>query len=98
MSDSEYGQPSGSVNWTADEWFAKYHAESLTDEFRTWWIGYYGIPGDYEDNYGEQHEYWTRCAFALRGWLAARTPNAPRQPEPASGDRLDADVRQEIAP
>ena len=56
------------VNWTADQWFEKHHAGSLTDEFKAWWIGYYGRPEDYEDN----HEYWTRCAFSFQGWLAHR--------------------------
>jgi hypothetical protein len=71
--------PYGAVLWTEDEWFARYCAASLTDEFKTWWLGYYGRPGDYEDNAGEQHEYWVRCAFALQGWKAARTQSVERQ-------------------
>lgn len=65
----------GSVNWQKDEWFAEYHADTLTDEFKAWWIENYYGPDKYGQSDDEQHEYWTRCAFALMGWNAARNPN-----------------------
>ena len=68
--------PAGSVNWSADRWFTESAAADLTDEFKAWWIEYYGCPHEYDGDEDEQHEYWKRCAFALRGWLAARTHNA----------------------
>lgn len=64
--------PDVSVNWTEDKWFSKYHAKNVTDEFKAWWVGYYGVPGDYGDSEGATHEYWKRCAFAWMGWEAAR--------------------------
>jgi hypothetical protein len=67
--------PDCSVNWSADTWFAIYHTACLTEEFKAWWLGCYGCPDYYDGAEDEQHEYWIRCAFALRGWLAARTPN-----------------------
>ena len=67
--------PACSVNWSVDTWFAKYHTADLTDDFKAWWISYYGCPDVYDGTEDEQREYWTRCAFAMRGWLAARTPN-----------------------
>jgi hypothetical protein len=67
------------INWTADEWFAKHHADKLTDEFKSWWVGYYGAPSEYYQARPEQDEYWTRCAFALTGWIAARKPNISAQ-------------------
>ena len=69
--------PVDSVNWYADSWFAKFHAAGLNNEFKTWWVSFYGCPEDYQDNEDEQHEYWVRCAFALGGWLAARQPEQP---------------------
>lgn len=58
------------VNWTSDSWFAKHHAKELTEDFKVWWLGFYGPPKAYEDTHDTQHEYWTRCAFALKGWVA----------------------------
>ena len=55
------------MNWEIDEWFAKHHAHNLDDEFKAFWIFFYGEPSDDED---EQHEYWVRCAFTLTGWKA----------------------------
>ena len=63
------------VDWTKDSWFAKYWAQNLTDDFKVWWIGYYGPPSDYEDSYSEQSEYWGRCSFSLAGWQAAKMSN-----------------------
>lgn len=57
-----------SIDWAADEWFAKYHAEALTDEFKEWWIKHYGVPREYS-GMGEQDEYWIRCAYAWIGWF-----------------------------
>jgi len=34
--------------------------------FESWWLGYYGPPGDYVDG----DEYWTRKAFAYQGFAA----------------------------
>ena len=62
---------SDEVNWMADDWFARCHAYNLTDEFRAWWIAEYGPPSSYPQEDDEQHEYWTRCAFAWIGWQAA---------------------------
>jgi hypothetical protein len=56
------------INWLENPWFAKYQIPALTDEFKEWWTEFYGSPADYDD----QDEYWTRCAFALMGWLSAR--------------------------
>ena len=60
-----------STDWLADRWFTKYHAAELTSEFKAWWVGYYGIPCDYNIGEDDQSEYWVRCAFALQGWGAA---------------------------
>lgn len=51
-----------------DDWFNKYHVKDVTQEFIDWWIGYYGVPGDYERK--GQHEYYIRMAFSLAGWRA----------------------------
>ena len=59
------------VDWNADTWFAKTFSRKLTEEFKTWWVSFYGTPADYLDNSDEQHEYWARCAFAFMGWCAA---------------------------
>jgi hypothetical protein len=59
------------MNWSADPWFVKYHEKALTDDFKKWWIEYYGFPDEYNSSDDEQHEYWVRCAFALHGWLAS---------------------------
>ena len=61
---------SDEIDWEADAWFAGNYHHELSDEFKRWWISYYGKPTDYADNYDEQHEYWMRCAFALSGWVA----------------------------
>jgi len=58
------------MNWSTDPWFAKYHEKDLTEGFKTWWVAYYGFPDAYDSSDDEQHEYWVRCSFALRGWLA----------------------------
>ena len=58
------------MDWNADEWFVKHHADHLDNEFKTWWISFYGEPSSYDDSEDEQHEYWVRCAFALTGWRA----------------------------
>ena len=79
-----------SVNWLSDAWFAKHHAKHLTEDFKAWWLSYYLDPTEYEDNCLEQHEYWVRCAFALQGWLAAKTPN----PGPERG-RADSNQQKE---
>ena len=59
------------MNWNEDDWFAAYHAPKLTEEFKAWWVQFYGVPSGFDNSYLEQHEYWLRCAFALSGWLAA---------------------------
>ena len=61
------------IDWTADRWFAKYHAQYLTDSFKAFWVGFYGPPDDYTKEHGEQEEYWGRCAFCLIGWRGARS-------------------------
>ena len=61
------------MDWNADEWFVKHHADKLDDEFKAWWVDYYGEPSAYVDSGDseeDQHEYWVRCAFALIGWRA----------------------------
>jgi hypothetical protein len=58
------------MDWMADEWFKNHHEHDLTEEFKTWWVSYYGVPSDYDASDSEQHEYWVRCAFALTGWNA----------------------------
>lgn len=60
------------IDWTKDAWFANYHAQNLTQEFKEWWESYYGPPDAYHDSYSEQDEYWKRCGFCLLGWNAAR--------------------------
>jgi len=34
-----------------------------------WWIGYYGVPSDYNDHEDDPGEYYIRMGFALNGWL-----------------------------
>lgn len=58
----------GDINWREDAWFATHHANAVTDDFKRWWLEYYGAPSQYE---GERDEYWVRCAFAWLGWKAA---------------------------
>lgn len=48
-------------------WYDKHWLNRETDDFRRWFLTYYGPPEDYD----EQGEYWTRRGFALIGWLAA---------------------------
>lgn len=60
------------TNWHADSWFAKYYADVLTEEFKVWWVEFYGPPEQYEDAPDEQEEYWVRCAFAWNGWIARK--------------------------
>ena len=60
-----------SVDWLADWWFAKFHAADLTDEFKAWWVAYYGVPHDFNPSLDSQATYWIRCSFALQGWRAA---------------------------
>lgn len=60
-----------SMSWMADVWFSKYYAADLTDDFKVWWLDYYGCPDDYDNSEDEQQEYWRRCAFAWMGWNAA---------------------------
>jgi len=64
------------TDWTADAWFTKYHAQNLTQEFKEWWVDYYGSPSDYDSSCGEQDEYWKRCGFCLVGWCSAKTSNS----------------------
>ena len=64
-----------SVDWSKDPWFAKYRSQNLTDDFKVWWVSYYGPPSDYEDSYNEQSEYWVRCGLCLAGWQAAKMSN-----------------------
>ena len=73
-----YAPADGSVNWTSDDWFAKHHASNVSDEFKAWWIEFYGTPDNYEKEEGEQHEYWIRCAFAWFGWRGHSSPNKER--------------------
>ena len=65
------------MNWQADKWFTKHHADKLDDEFKAWWIFFYGEPS-YGDTEAEQHEYWIRCAFTLTGWRAKYESMLPR--------------------
>jgi hypothetical protein len=59
------------VDWCVDSWFAQHHAASLTDEFKRWWILFYGHPSQYAgDDTESRHNYWVRCAFSLIGWNA----------------------------
>lgn len=60
------------IDWQADPWFAKHHANQLTEEFKVFWLEYYGVPDDYAAIEDEQHEYWVRCAFALVGWRTSQ--------------------------
>lgn len=59
-----------------DDWYEMYHRENETDDFLEWWVNYYGNPSDYEDTEEEQDEYWTRRAFALLGFRAAKSLHA----------------------
>lgn len=60
------------INWHANSWFAKCHADNLTEEFKAWWVEFYGPPEQYEGAPDEQDEYWVRCAFAWNGWNARK--------------------------
>ena len=60
------------VNWHEDYWFDKYYAGTITDEFKTWWLGFYGRPDIYKDKPDEIESYWVRCAFAWNGWNARK--------------------------
>ena len=61
----------GEIDWRADHWFKAYWHDLLTDEFKAWWVGEYGAPDHWNDP-DDRREYWTRCGFALMGWLAGR--------------------------
>lgn len=56
------------VNWHEDPWFAKTHADNLTDDFKETWLREYGTPEDYGDHATDPSVYWTRCAFAWAGY------------------------------
>lgn len=58
-------------DWSSDAWFVKYHADKLSEDFKAWWLDYYGAHTDYLLEGDEHHEYWVRCAFAWNGWCAA---------------------------
>lgn len=62
------------MNWTADEWFARFHAPNLTEAFKAWWVEFYGTPEQYGPDPEEQHEYWVRCSFAWLGWRMKTLP------------------------
>lgn len=70
------------VNWRADAWFTRYHADKLSDEFKEFWISFYDTPSDYSEDIDEQHEYWIRCAFAHMGWSAANDRGFERRKSP----------------
>lgn len=59
------------IDWAADRWFAKHYATTLTDTEKRLWLADYGTPMDYEPSYSEQSEYWSRCAFYVRGMRLA---------------------------
>ena len=59
------------VNWSANAWFAKHYGHKAPEEFKAFWLEYYGPPSDYSEDGGEQDEYWRRCGFCLIGWLGA---------------------------
>lgn len=56
------------IDWHSDPWFAKHHADSITDDFKAWWLDFYGPPTQYVGNPWELKTYWVRCAFAWHGW------------------------------
>ena len=57
------------MNWFEDFWFERHHANDLTDEFKSWWVEFYGDTEMlYSASVEERNEYWTRCAFAWIGW------------------------------
>ena len=56
------------VDWYADKWFAEHHASHITENFKHFWLEYYGPPDNYDQSYTEQAEYWVRCAFCWIGW------------------------------
>jgi len=58
------------INWNTDSWFASHLADKLTEDFKAWWVEFYGRPEQYEGAPDEQDEYWVRCAFAWHGWNA----------------------------
>ncbi len=57
-----------------DDWFNEHHVKHITQEFIDWWIGYYGVPMDY-DSREIIDEYYIRMAFALSGWRAKESNN-----------------------
>jgi hypothetical protein len=65
----------GKINWTEDAWFEREHAPHLTQDFKDWWVGFYGPPTDCL-TLDDTDEYWVRCAFAWMGWEAARREHA----------------------
>jgi len=56
------------IDWHEDSWFGRHWADKATDEFKAWWWGWYGHPD--QNQQCDRDEYWTRCGFALMGWLA----------------------------
>lgn len=56
------------IDWGANIWFSEYHLANITEEFKGWWLDYYGKPSEYSQTEDEQDEYWVRCAFAWIGW------------------------------
>ena len=66
----EIGNRDPEMNWKADEWFTKHHYNKLSEDFKKWWIAFYGESTCYVNESEEQQEYWRRCAFALAGWNA----------------------------
>lgn len=57
------------MDFPKTDWFNKYWAHKLTQEFSDWFIPFMGTP----EEYGSEEDYWTTCAFALAGWLAAKS-------------------------
>ena len=56
-----------------DEWFDKYWSKRVTDDFAEWWLKIYGSPEDFTEifEYSNPSIYYSRMAFAFRGWEEA---------------------------
>lgn len=56
------------MDWKEDDWFAAYHADKLTDEFKKWWMEKIGDHEGWPDD--DVHEYWVRCGWCRLAWEA----------------------------
>ena len=57
-----------------DEWFIRFHADKLSEEFCKWWRMKYSIPGALGvvgiDHETSAHDYYIRLAVDMEAWNA----------------------------